>query len=29
MFAWDSSPQRIDELAGDIRQIAGADETAR
>jgi threonine aldolase len=22
MFAWDSSPQRVDELAGDIRQIA-------
>ena len=30
MFAWDSSPQRVDELAGDIRQIAlDADETAR
>jgi threonine aldolase len=25
MFAWDSSPQRIDELAGDIRQIALGD----
>ena len=30
MFAWDSSPQRVDELAADIRHIAlGADETAR
>jgi threonine aldolase len=30
MFAWDSSPQRVDELAGDIRHIAlGADEIAR
>jgi threonine aldolase len=22
MFAWDSAPQRVDELAADIRQIA-------
>jgi threonine aldolase len=30
MFAWDSSPQRVDELAADIRQIAsGVDEEAR
>jgi hypothetical protein len=27
MFAWDSSLERVDELAGDIRQIAsGAEE---
>jgi len=30
MFAWDSSPQRVDELAADIRQIAsGAGEEER
>ncbi|MGZ3325476.1 MAG: threonine aldolase, partial [Xanthobacteraceae bacterium] len=29
MFAWDSSPQRVDELAGDIRRIASGDDEGR
>jgi len=24
MFAWDAKPERVDELASDIRQIAAA-----